>query len=392
MGMLFPRVPPPVFRVTKLLYHVKTHRRFNTSSGVPKVDQALQAISIVQFRDKSDDLSKPLLLRGEPGGSRQPAAVGGTLPAAGKWFVDGNETRAVRLDFSYLEGGETHRDVSHRRLGRDGRGLKSFSSTTRSFLYPYEVMSPQLDSNGNDAVLDFYNWVRNSIGEDDIPDITTYRELLASLLSIPMDSEKPRFHQILGPLWLLDLAQRYNAERPAGKGPVSFYMAQQPISELPKHLRGDLPTPRLALEAGRGDIYASSIWLGLEPTSTPLHRDPNHNIFTQLRGAKVVRLLRPEFGRRLFRAVQAELGARGSPNMRGVEMMAGPERELLDHKVWAWGSAGSEEEDAGAPLEGMAEAVVRPGDSLFVPMGWWHSVKSEFADGRLNASVNWWFR
>jgi len=33
---------------------------------------------------------------------------------------------------------------------------------------------------------------------------------------------------------------------------------------------------------------------------------------------------------------------------------------------------------------------VSPGDALFIPKGWWHSIKSVGIG--VTASVNWWFR
>src|SRR5690606_6150912 len=95
-----------------------------------------------------------------------------------------------------------------------------------------------------------------------------------------------------------------------------------------------LPTPDIVRRAGKGDVYASSIWLGLEPTYTPLHRDPNPNLFVQLRGAKLVRLLPPKVGNALYQEVQRLLGRAGSSRIRGADMMHGPERQLLHERVW----------------------------------------------------------
>lgn len=144
---------------------------------------------------------------------------------------------------------------------------------------------------------------------------------------------------------------------------VSIYLAQASISDLPTGLAADVPTPEIVRRAGKGDVYASSIWLGSAPTYTPLHRDPNPNLFVQLCGAKRVRLLPPHVGDEVFRDVQREVGGSGDARMRGEEMMHGPERGVLERKVWEEGR------------EGMVECEMQAGDGVFIPLGWWHSVK-----------------
>ena len=44
------------------------------------------------------------------------------------------------------------------------------------------------------------------------------------------------------------------------------------------------------VRAGRGDAYAINAWIGPPGTVSPLHRDPTHNILTQLYGEKRVLL------------------------------------------------------------------------------------------------------
>lgn len=63
-------------------------------------------------------------------------------------------------------------------------------------------------------------------------------------------------------------------------------------------------------------------------------------------------------------------------------MMDGPEAELLHRAVWL---------DASRSLD-TQQVLLAPGDALFIPKGWWHSVQSQGDIGHLNASVNWWFR
>jgi len=127
------------------------------------------------------------------------------------------------------------------------------------------------------------------------------------------------------------------------------------------------------------NIYDTNIWLGTPPTYTPLHKDPNPNLFVQLASNKIVRLFRPDVGASIFHDVRRKIGSQASPVFRGEEMMQGPERELLEAAVW----------DCAADTNGF-EVVVKPGDALFIPQGWWHSVKSVNLD--VTASVNWWFR
>jgi Cupin-like domain len=167
-----------------------------------------------------------------------------------------------------------------------------------------------------------------------------------------------------------------------------LYLAQCQISDLPVSLQGDLPTPDLVFKAGKGDVYGANIWIGLPPTYTPLHRDPNPNFFLQLAGTKNVRLFPPKLGREIFGAVQAKLGRDVNAAFRGEEMMQGEERILLETEVWGDGEP-SLKLVPGLEGDGF-EATVNEGNALFIPLGWWHSIKS--VGTGTTTSVNWWFR
>ena len=170
-----------------------------------------------------------------------------------------------------------------------------------------------------------------------------------------------------------------------------MYLAQCSLSSLPQSLQDDIPVPSLVLQAGKGDVYESSLWLGRPPTYTPLHRDPNPNFFLQLAGRKIIRLFSPEVGDAIFDHVQEQLRltdrqAQSSASFRGEEMMAGPERDLLYRAVWH-----NEISDGMAlAMEYGQQAEIGLGEALFIPKGWWHSVKG-IGDG-ITASANWWFR
>lgn len=182
--------------------------------------------------------------------------------------------------------------------------------------------------------------------------------------STPIPTE-PAFRRFRAPLHLfLDWARSATPETP-----YRLYLAQAQVTELPQPLSNDLPAPDLILKAGRGDIYDANVWIGLAPTYTPLHRDPNPNLFVQLAGTKVVRLFEPAVGAEIYNQVQAKLGRAGSGVFRGEEMMQGEEKRLLETEVWGVQGTGDEGDARGF------EARLERGDGVFIPKGWWHSIK-----------------
>lgn len=141
-----------------------------------------------------------------------------------------------------------------------------------------------------------------------------------------------------------------------------------------------MPTPDYVLHAGKGDIYAINLWLGRAgAVNTPLHRDPNPNVFVQLAGRKRVRLFAPEAGERIM----TEFGG-GARRLRTPdEMMVGGRKDSLEKVVW--GMERREESGDGDVVRGL-EAEVGAGDGIFIPKGWWHAIKGVGSDG-VTASV-----
>jgi hypothetical protein len=182
------------------------------------------------------------------------------------------------------------------------------------------------------------------------------------------------FHRLVAPLslfldWTRSMATQVSSLR--------LYLAQCQLSSLPSRLRGDLPTPALVLHAGNGDIYDANIWIGLPPTYTPLHRDPNPNLLVQMAGTKHVRLHAPDIGQRIFSRVQMALGRSADRQVaafRCEEMMRGRERTLLEQTIWSSHHRLPDTGDPSEEEEGF-EAVLEVGDGIFIPNGWWHSVK-----------------
>ncbi|KAI0129626.1 hypothetical protein BJ170DRAFT_282660 [Xylariales sp. AK1849] len=308
--------------------------------AIATVPSAPRSVDIETFRRVAFAPETPLIIPGSH-----------DTPALKKWFHHGNDY--IPTSFS------------------------PYLSQFKSALFPYEFIQRSSSVANSDEYIEFRDWLH---GQDDVlaQQLTEVLRILAGTSS----NGHLNFHQFSAPLALLVEAVGYNKLQDDSRKRIKqLYIAQSQLDDLPEPLRDDIPTPEIVKLAGRGDIYDSSLWAGLEPTYTPLHRDPNPNLFWQLVSGKTIRLLPPNQGQRLYARVQSELGSMGNSRFRGAEMMQGPERAAFYNAIW-----GSE-----SPRD-VHEATLKSGDSLFIPKGWWHSVLSTFDDGRLNVSVNWWFR
>lgn len=213
-----------------------------------------------------------------------------------------------------------------------------------------------------------------------VPLELTQSQPAAPTTDSPTQPDNLTFRQFHAPLSLFLEWMRTAETQPQS---ARLYLAQCQLTDLPPALRDDFPTPDIVRLAGKGDVYDTNVWIGCPPTYTPLHRDPNPNLFVQLAGQKVVRLLPPSDGQTLFATVRRQLGQSGGREaaaFRGEEMMQGRERELLEQAVWGDGPA-----DSGPRYQGY-EARLEAGDGMFIPKGWWHSIKG-VGDG-VTASVS----
>ena len=119
-------------------------------------------------------------------------------------------------------------------------------------------------------------------------------------------------------------------------------------------------TDRLAADLGQLDTYLAHegdypngmVWIGGAGTFTPLHHDLTNNLLVQLVGTKTVRLVPPSESRKLYAA-----GV-----FSDVEDLDDPAR------IAAFPAAAS--------VRGFSFDL-EPGDALFIPVGWWHQVRSK---------------
>ncbi|KAH7028367.1 JmjC domain protein [Macrophomina phaseolina] len=246
-----------------------------------------------------------------------------------------------------------------------------------------------------------YHWFKVASPQSDVHMLRTevfrpYANLIVPLEYTgpdPVDTSRTIFKRFNAPLEVfLDYL-----EQPTEK--MRLYLAQCSINDLPKAIRRLFPAPPFVHHHGsvskkpglwrtkrepQADIYDTALWIGLPPTYTPLHRDPNPNCFFQMAGEKTVRLFPPDKGLEIFQRVKQRIGvAEGdsSGRIRGEEMMMGREKEELEKEVW----------DSGYdPESGGLQTRLQRGQGLYIPQGWWHSVRGH-GEG-ITASVNWWFR
>ncbi|KAK1864321.1 hypothetical protein I4F81_006869 [Pyropia yezoensis] len=159
--------------------------------------------------------------------------------------------------------------------------------------------------------------------------------------------------------------EQWRAGGPADLSDDPARLEAHPLLEQLGSLAADVhPPPWVPPNRPLVGVHA---WVGPPRTHTRLHTDTADNALAQVAGVKVVRLVDPRHTSCL--AVPAGDGARG--NVAGVDDLVHP--------------AGSGAAAVAAVPYG--RVVLRAGDVLHIPAGWWHDVRSVGAA----VSVNYWF-
>lgn len=140
------------------------------------------------------------------------------------------------------------------------------------------------------------------------------------------------------------------------------YVAQAPLPALTKDTV-DMILPSIC-KSGHEDIYATMMWIGPSGTVSPLHRDPYHNAYAQVRGSKRIQLYHPRYEKVMY--------ARGPPQTNSSQVNA----EAPDMSKFPL-----------FPVAAKETVELKAGDMLYIPCRWWHHVRS--VESSINVSV-WW--
>lgn len=138
----------------------------------------------------------------------------------------------------------------------------------------------------------------------------------------------------------------------AGASNNRYLVAHNHVLDLPgmEDLRSDFACPAGFLNPDSSESPYVRFWLGPAGTLTPLHCDDCNILFGQVTGHKQVRLIAPYFYPRLYNT---------------VEYMSEVDLENIDF--------------ARFPIMRdvpILEVTLKPGEFLFIPIGWWHWVRS----------------
>lgn len=176
------------------------------------------------------------------------------------------------------------------------------------------------------------------------------------------------------------------------------YLAQHNLFRQIPSLRNDIQVPDFCWAEVPGhptdpsknqptvDVPQLNAWFGPARTITPLHTDGYHNLLCQVVGTKYVRLYPPH----------------ATPHMRprtpehGVDMSNTSQLDVGVLEGWDTPQEAGDGTDGADVVAEMKESlqgveywecILTPGDTLLIPIGWWHYVRSL----SISFSVSFWW-
>jgi len=195
----------------------------------------------------------------------------------------------------------------------------------------------------------------------------------------------------------------------ARETPIGYLAQHDLFAQIPS-LRADISIPDYCYSEPASSPHLTHIkpvakldepllnaWFGPAGTISPLHTDPYHNILAQVVGYKYVRLYAPQETQNLHPRSMDENGV----DMSNTSKVDLDEAMKLYTEISCWqserendnGQASSEtmrefeHEFPGFKDAKYTEAILGPGECLYLPVGWWHYIRSLTP----SFSVSFWF-
>ncbi len=181
-----------------------------------------------------------------------------------------------------------------------------------------------------------------------------------------------------------------DGDRKAGERGMGYLAQHDLFSQIPA-LRNDIAVPDYCYTCPSGPAEGKPLagremeeleeplvnaWFGPAGTVSPLHTDPWHNVLCQVVGRKYVRLYSPFESERLYpRGVEeggVDMGNTSQVDVAAIEKGEDGEVEKafpLFHKA------------------SYVEGILEEGECLYIPVGWWHYVRSL----TVSFSVSFWW-
>ncbi|KAF1750087.1 hypothetical protein GCK72_016633 [Caenorhabditis remanei] len=145
-----------------------------------------------------------------------------------------------------------------------------------------------------------------------------------------------------------------------------LYLAQHRLFDQVPHLKRDVIIPDECFgESTNPDDVDMNMWIGPSNTVSPLHTDPRNNMFVQVNGTKLFRMVSPEDTSSVY-PFDGILGNTSQVDVENPDATEFPEFSRIRR---------------------MFDGVVNAGDALFIPQKWWHYVRSTTP----SISISFWF-